>query len=81
MSSLPAQHFRLTDRGVIAVGKAADLVLFDPATVNDAATFEKPHAYPVGIPHVFVNGIAVVRNGEHTGARPGVVLRNSAAAK
>ena len=81
MSSLPAQHFRLTDRGVIAIGKVADLVLFDPATVNDTATFEKPHAYPVGIPHVFVNGIAVVRNGEHTGATPGVVLRNSAAAK
>jgi N-acyl-D-amino-acid deacylase len=81
MSALPAQHFRLTDRGVIAVGKAADLVVFDPATVNDVATFEKPHAYPVGIPHVFVNGVAVVRNGEHTGAKPGAVIRNSAPAR
>ena len=81
MSALPARHFRFDDRGVIAVGKAADLVLFDPATVDDAATFEKPHAYATGIPHVFVNGIAVVKNGEHTGAKPGVVLRNTSPAK
>jgi N-acyl-D-amino-acid deacylase len=81
MSALPAQHFKFDDRGLIAVGKAADLVLFDPAVVNDAATFEKPHAYAVGIPHVFVNGVAVVKNGEHTGAKPGVVLKNTAPAK
>ena len=81
MSGLPAEHFRFGDRGVIAVGKAADLVLFDAATVTDAATFEKPHAYATGIRHVFVNGAAVVKNGEHTGAKPGVVLRNSSPAK
>jgi N-acyl-D-amino-acid deacylase len=75
MTSLPAEHFRFTDRGLIKEGMAADLVLLDPATVGDAATFEKPHAYPTGIPHVFVNGVAVVKNGEHTGAKPGTVLR------
>ena len=75
MTSLPANHFKFSDRGLIKEGLAADLVLFDPAKVGDAATFEKPHAYATGIPHVFVNGIAVVKNGEHTGARPGVVLR------
>ena len=75
MTSLPAAHFRFADRGVIKEGLAADLVLFDPAKVGDAATFEKPHAYATGIPHVFVNGVAVVKNGEHTGAKPGVVLR------
>jgi N-acyl-D-amino-acid deacylase len=74
MTSLPAGQFRFADRGTIKAGMAADLVLFDPAKVGDAATFEKPHAYAIGIPHVFVNGIAVVKNGEHTGARPGVVL-------
>ena len=48
--------------------------MLNPATVTDTATFERPHAFASGIPHVFVNGIAVVRNGEHTGARPGEVL-------
>lgn len=75
MTSLPAGHFRFADRGTIKQGFAADLVLFDPAKVGDAATFEKPHAYATGIPHVFVNGVAVVKNGEHTGAKPGVILR------
>jgi N-acyl-D-amino-acid deacylase len=75
MTSLPATHFRFADRGEIKEGFAADLVLFDPAKVGDAATFEKPHAYATGIPHVFVNGVAVVKNGEHTGAKPGLVLR------
>jgi N-acyl-D-amino-acid deacylase len=53
----------------------ADLVLFDPATVRDRATYEIPIQYPIGIRHVFVNGIAVVDAGEHTGARPGHVVR------
>jgi N-acyl-D-amino-acid deacylase len=75
MTSLPAAHFRFADRGTIKQGMAADLVLLDPAKVGDAATFEKPHAYATGIPYVFVNGVAVVKNGEHTGARPGVILR------
>jgi len=74
MTSLPADHFRFADRGRLAVGKAADLALFDPATVADAATFERPHAFPRGIPHVIVNGQAVIRNGEQTTARPGLPL-------
>ena len=74
MSGLPAEILRLTDRGTVAVGKAADLVVFDPATVADTATFEAPHAYPVGIPHVIVGGEPVVQDGEPTGALPGKVL-------
>jgi N-acyl-D-amino-acid deacylase len=74
MTSLPAAHFRLGRRGVVGEGWAADLVLFDPAQVADTATFEKPHGYAAGIPHVIVNGVLVVRNGEHTGAKPGQVL-------
>ncbi len=74
MTSLPASHFRLGRRGVIREGWAADLVLFDPARVGETATFELPHAYAAGVPHVIVNGVAVVKNGEHTGARPGQIL-------
>jgi N-acyl-D-amino-acid deacylase len=74
MTSLPAGHFRLDRRGLLKAGFAADLVVFDPATIRDTATFEQPHAYPQGIPHVIVNGVAVVRNGEHTRARPGQAL-------
>ncbi|MBA3885577.1 MAG: D-aminoacylase [Acidobacteria bacterium] len=74
MTSLPAGHFRFGDRGVVKPGYAADLVIFDAATIADTATFEKPHGYAAGIPHVIVNGIPVVRDGEHTNARPGAVL-------
>jgi N-acyl-D-amino-acid deacylase len=77
MTSLPAKHFRFADRGLVQAGYAADLVIFDPAAVGDAATFEKPHAYATGIPHVLVNGVFVVRNGAHTGATPGTVLRGT----
>jgi N-acyl-D-amino-acid deacylase len=77
MTSLPAQHFRFSDRGVLREGMAADIVIFDAARVSDVATFEKPHAYATGIPYVLVNGVPVVKNGEHTGAKPGVVLRVS----
>ena len=66
MTSLPASHFRFGRRGVIREGWAADLVIFDPARVTDAATFERPHAYAAGIPYVVVNGIPVVRQGKHT---------------
>jgi N-acyl-D-amino-acid deacylase len=75
MTSLPATHFGLVDRGVIAEGKAADLVVFDQARVADQATYEKPHQYPVGIVHVLVNGVAVVEGGASTKARPGKALR------
>jgi N-acyl-D-amino-acid deacylase len=77
MTSLPAGHFRFADRGLIKEGFAADLVLFDPSTVGDTATFEKPHGYAAGIPHVLVNGVLVVNDGEHTDARPGAVLTPS----
>ena len=81
MTSLPAEHFQFERRGLVKAGYAADIVVFDPATVADAATFEKPHAYPAGIPYVLVNGVVVVRKGEHTGARPGQVLATSIAAR
>jgi N-acyl-D-amino-acid deacylase len=74
MTSLPAEHYRFENRGLIRNGYAADIVVFDPKTVAAAATFEKPHAFAVGIPHVLVNGVAVVENGQHTGARPGQPL-------
>jgi len=81
MTSLPAGHFRFPGRGSIQEGYAADIVIFDPATVGDAATFEQPHAFAAGVPHVLVNGVAVVRNGQHTGARPGQVLTAPAGAR
>ena len=80
MSSLPAGHFRFADRGVIAAGRAADIVIFDPATVSDPATYEKPHQFAQGFTHVLVNGVAVILDGQNTGARPGRVLRGHAAA-
>jgi N-acyl-D-aspartate/D-glutamate deacylase len=78
MTSVPATRLRFTDRGRIAVGAAADLVAFNPHTVADRATFENPHQYPVGIPHVIVNGEFVIRDGEHTNAKPGRAVRPAA---
>ena len=75
MTSLPASHFGFAGRGVIREGNAADLVVFDPARVADTATYAAPHAFPTGIPHVIVNGVFVVRDGAHTGAAPGQVLK------
>ncbi len=74
MTSLPAQITGLTDRGLLRPGLAADIVLFDPKTVADRATFEDPLQYPVGIPYVIVNGVVVIDQGRHTGAKPGRVL-------
>lgn len=71
MTSLPAGHFRLGGRGLVKEGYAADLVLFDPLRVGDAATFEKPHAYATGFSHVLVNGVPVIDGGAHTGAKAG----------
>jgi N-acyl-D-amino-acid deacylase len=77
MTGRPAARLGLRDRGQIARGYVADLALFDPATVMDRATFEQPHQYAVGVPHVMVNGQWVIRNSEHTGALPaGVLLRS-----
>ena len=75
MTSLPASILGLTDRGAIKPGQWADLVIFDPATVADKATFENPFQYPVGIDTVIVNGTVVLDEGKHTNARPGKVLR------
>ena len=77
MTSLPAEHFRFERRGLVKAGYAADLTVFDQSTIADTATFEKPHAYAAGIPYVLVNGVVVVRKGEHTGALPGQVLKNA----
>ena len=75
MSSLPAKRMGFVNRGTIAVGKKADVVIFDPRTVHDTATTASPEAKPVGIPDVFVNGVAVLRNGRMTGERPGQIVR------
>jgi N-acyl-D-amino-acid deacylase len=75
MTSLPADIFGIAGRGRLQTGAFADLVLFDPAGVRDTATYERPFSYPVGIERVWVNGRAVVRDGQPTGALPGRVLR------
>ena len=75
MSSAPANRLGLSDRGVLRPGMKADMVLFDPDTVQDEATFEEPERYPTGIPWVFVNGVAIIAEGEPTGELPGQVLR------
>jgi N-acyl-D-amino-acid deacylase len=74
LSGLPATNLDLDHRGFIKRGMFADIVVFDPATITDRATFELPHQYAVGMQHVFVNGVHVLKAGEHTGARPGRAL-------
>lgn len=75
MTGMPAARLRLDGRGRLEPGAFADVVVFDPDTVIDRATFEAPHAYPLGIPYVIVNGELVIAEGEHTNARPGRVLK------
>jgi len=74
LSGLPATNLELDRRGFLKEGLFADIVVFDPATIADKATFEKPHQYAVGMKHVFVNGVQVLKDGEHTGAKPGRAL-------
>ena len=74
LSGLPASNLELDHRGFLQQGMFADVVVFDPQTIVDVATFEKPQQYSVGVKHVFVNGIQVLKDGEHTGARPGRAL-------
>jgi N-acyl-D-amino-acid deacylase len=74
MTTLPAQILGLPDRGQVRVGFAADLAIFDPATVGETNAFEKPKSYAKGVPYVLVNGVLVIDKGEHTGARPGVAI-------
>jgi N-acyl-D-amino-acid deacylase len=75
MTSLAAQKFQLTDRGMLKVGHAADVVIFDDQTVTDKATFENPHQFSAGFQYVLVNGRLVVEDGRHTGVKSGVALR------
>ena len=75
MTGMPARKFRLAGRGLIEPGAFADLVVFDPGRIRDAATYEDPRRFPEGIRAVYVNGVAVAREGTHTGARPGRALR------
>jgi N-acyl-D-amino-acid deacylase len=75
LTSLPAANLKLDRRGSLKPGFLADVVVFDPAKVQDHATFERPHQYATGMVHVFVNGTQVLRDGEHTGAKPGRVVR------
>ncbi|MBA3767748.1 MAG: amidohydrolase family protein, partial [Acidobacteria bacterium] len=74
MSGLPAANLGLDGRGFLKEGMYADVVVFDPMTIADRATFEKPHQYATGVRHVFVNGAQVLKDGEHTGAKPGRAL-------
>lgn len=75
LTALPAGNLKLSQRGLLAQGYFADIAIFDPLTIRDVATFEKPHQYAEGMVHVFVNGRQVLKNGEHTGAMPGRALR------
>ncbi len=75
LTSLPAENLRISGRGRLARGYAADVVVFDPARIQDHATYEHPHQYATGVRHVLVNGTPVIRDGEHTGALPGQVVR------
>jgi len=77
MSALPAQRMRLTDRGVLKTRMWADVVIFDPASVRDVATFENPNQLSQGMEYVLVNGSAVIESGKMTGAFPGKVLRGA----
>ncbi|MCH9014273.1 MAG: amidohydrolase family protein, partial [Gemmatimonadetes bacterium] len=75
LTSLPAENMNLRRRGKLEPGFYADVVIFDPETIQDHATFEDPHQYSTGVRDVFVNGVQVLASGQHTGARPGRVVR------
>src|SRR5580658_5703448 len=75
LTSLPGANLKLDRRGWLKTGYYADAVVFDPAKIQDHATYEQPHQYATGVVHVLVNGVPVIRNGEHTGAKPGQVVR------
>jgi N-acyl-D-aspartate/D-glutamate deacylase len=74
MTGMPAARLRFKDRGLLRPGYAADIAVFDPATIRDAATFNEPHQYPVGIPYVIVNGAVVVDDGRMRAAGTGRIL-------
>ncbi|HEV8538586.1 MAG TPA: D-aminoacylase [Bacteroidota bacterium] len=75
LTSLPASNLKILRRGMLKPGFFADLVVFDPASIQDHATFGQPHRYSTGVRHVFVNGVHVLNDGNHTGAKPGRIVR------
>jgi N-acyl-D-amino-acid deacylase len=75
MTSLPASNLGIARRGLLKPGYFADVVVFDPETIQDHATFAKPMQYATGVSEVWVNGVEVLHDGEHTGAKPGRVVR------
>ncbi len=81
LTSLPAEILGVADRGRLAPGWGADVVVFDPGAIRDHATFERPHRYATGVRHVWVNGVPVLREGEHTGAKPGRWIRGPGAGR
>ncbi|MFM9909459.1 MAG: N-acyl-D-amino-acid deacylase family protein, partial [Chitinophagaceae bacterium] len=81
LSSLPAANLKILKRGALKVGNYADVAIFDPAKIKDNASFEKPHQYAEGMIGVFVNGIEVLKNGEHTGSKPGRFIKGAGARK
>jgi N-acyl-D-amino-acid deacylase len=81
LAALPAENLKIERRGRLQEGYFADVVVLDPARIQDHATYEKPHQYSTGVIHVFVNGVQVLKEGEHTGAKPGRVVRGPGWAK
>jgi N-acyl-D-amino-acid deacylase len=81
LTSLPCDNLKIDRRGLLKEGFFADIVVFDPTTIQDHATFIEPHQYATGVAHVFVNGVHVLADGEHTGATPGRVVRGPGWAK
>ena len=75
LTLFPAENLKLKERGALRTGWFADVVVFDPAKTQDHATFDQPHHYATGMVHVFVNGVPVLCDGEHTGANPGRFVR------
>lgn len=75
LAKLPADNLKLKKRGELKIGNYADIVIFDPAKVKDNATFDKPHQYAEGMIHVFINGVQVLKDGEHTGKKPGKFVK------
>jgi N-acyl-D-amino-acid deacylase len=75
LTSLPVNNLKIKKRGLLTEGYYADVIVFDPATIQDHATFENPHQYSTGVIHVFVNGTQVIADGEHTNAKPGRIVR------
>jgi N-acyl-D-amino-acid deacylase len=79
LTSLPANNLKIVRRGEIKKGNFADLVIFDPANIIDHATFDRPHQFATGVIHVWVNGQQVLKDGEHTGAKPGRFVKGPGA--